>query len=174
MDNFNTLIPLALEYYDNNITFFNSFINKVKKTETISTEKDTEKNKIIFLDKNDKKILESDYEVAGIFYKKYNIWIWSWAIPVIQKNKTIIARKLLNYALDIDLNNENNKHLKLIKSELITSRSKISSELQLDIYLALISYLSKKKFIYKRSFVLVDDEPDNVIEYYLFIMNENI
>ena len=172
MDNFNTLIPLALEYYDNNTTFFNSFISKVKKTETISTEKDIEKNKIIFLDKNDKKILESDYEVAGIFYKKYNTWIWGWALPNINKNLIMISRKLLNYALDIDL--KQSDQFKFIKSELITSRSKITNKLQLDIYLALVSYLSKKKFIYKRRFFLNKTDKDNYIDYYLFIMNEKI
>ena len=39
MDNFNTLIPLALEYYDNNNTFFNSFISKVKKQKQLALKK---------------------------------------------------------------------------------------------------------------------------------------
>ena len=84
----------------------------------------------------------------------------------------MISRKLLNYALDIDL--KQSDQFKFIKTELITSRSKITSQLQLDIYLSLISYLSKKKFIYKKRYFLNNQENDNYIDYYFFIMKESI
>jgi hypothetical protein len=171
-NNLNTLIPVSLEYYDNNNQEYLEFKKKIVKTETINNDKDMEKSKIIFYDKNNKKLLESEYEIAGIFYKKYNTWIWGWALPNINKNLIMISRKLLNYALDIDL--KQSDQFKFIKTELITSRSKITSQLQLDIYLSLISYLSKKKFIYKRRFFLNNEENDNYIDYYFFIMNESI
>lgn len=170
-NNLNTLIPLALEYYDNNNHEFLDFKKKINKIETINNNKDMEKSKIIFYDNNKKKLLESEYEVAGIFYKKYNTWIWGWALPNINKNQIMISKKLLNYALDIDL--KKSDQFKFIKTELITSRTKITSILQLDIYLSLVSYLSKKKFIYKKRFFL-NNEENNYIDYYLFIMNEKI
>ena len=171
-NNLNTLIPLALEYYDNNNHEYFEFKNKIVKTETINNDKDMEKSKIIFYDKNEKRLLESEYEIAGIFYKKYNTWVWGWALPNINKNLIMISRKLLNYALDIDL--KQTDQFKYIKTELITSRSKITNKLQLEIYLRLISYLSKKKFIYKKRYFLNNQEQDNYIDYYLFIMNEKI
>ena len=175
MSNISNLIPLALEYFDNNNQNLEDFINKIdsKKTETIKNKKDMEKNKILFFDKNSKKLLESEYEVIGIFYKKYNTWIWSWAIPGLSKNQVLTSRKLLDYALDIDLNQDNNKQFEYIKSELVTSRSKINSKLQLDIYLALVSYLSKKKFIYKQRFYINTDDSNDYIDYFLFIINED-
>lgn len=171
-NNLNTLIPLALEYYDNNNHEYLEFKNKIVTTETINNDKDMEKSKIIFYDKNEKKLLESEYEIAGIFYKKYNTWVWGWALPNINKNLIMISRKLLKYALDIDL--KQTDQFKYIKTELITSRSKITNKLQLEIYLSLISYLSKKKFIYKKRYFLNNQEQDNYIDYYLFIMNEKI
>ena len=176
MSNISNLIPLALEYFDKNNHDLKNFVDKIdsNKTETIKNKKDLEKNKILFFDKNSKKLLESEYEVIGIFYKKYNTWIWSWAIPSLSKNQILTSRKLLSYALDIDLNQDNNKQFEYIKSELVTSRSKINSKLQLDIYLALVSYLSKKKFIYKQRYYINNQDPNNYVDYYLFIINEDI
>ena len=171
--NLNSLIPLSLEYYDKNKKEYNEFIKNIDKIERIQTDKDMEKNKIIFYNKKNKVLLESEYEIIGIFYKKFNAWIWSWAMPTLKKNEVMISRKLLNYALDIDINREENSQFRYIKTELITSRTRVTNKLQLDIYLALVSYLSKKKFIYKRRFHL-SDEPNNYIDYYLFIINDKI
>jgi len=169
--NLNSLIPLSLDYFDKNNHQLKDFIKKIDRNERIQNNKDMEKNKIIFFDKNNKVLLESEYEVIGTFYKKHNLWVWSWAIPSLKKNEVMISRKLLNYALDIDISRDENKQFKYIKSELITSRSRITNKLQLDIYLALVSYLSKKKFVYKvRTFL--NNEKNNYYDYYIFIINE--
>jgi hypothetical protein len=174
ISNLNSMIPIALEYYDKNKKMFNNFFKKIHKTETIKNSKDMEKNKLLFYDKDSKLLLESSYEIIGLFYNKYNTWIWSWAIPNLSKNKILISRKLLNYALDIDITQDENKQFKYIKSELITSRTQITSKLQLDIYLSLVSYLSKKRIIYKKRYFLNKDEPDNYIDYYFFVLDEEI
>ena len=131
-----------------------------------------ERNKIEFFDKNNKVLLQSRYEVIGFYYKKYNLWCWGWAAPPLKKNETVIIRKLLNYALEIDLSLKENEQFKFIKTQLINSRSRITDELQLDIHIALASYLAKKKMVYKKKYKL-SEEPNNYIDYYLFILDEN-
>jgi hypothetical protein len=170
--NLSFLIPTSLEYLDTNNEKYSDFYKSVKESKTVKNDLDMQRNKIIFSDDKGKTILESEYEVIGLYYNKYNLWCWAWAIPILKKNETYIIKKLLNYALEIDLSLKENQQFKFIKTQLINSRSKITDELQLDIHLALASYLSKKKVIYKKKFFLRDDDPENYIIYYLFIINE--
>ena len=170
-DDLKFLIPRSLEYYDKNVEDYEPFFNNVYDSKTIQNDKDMERNKILFYNKKNDVILESEYEIIGLFYKKYNLWSWGWAIPSLKKNETYIIKKLLNYALDIDISRTNNKSFGFIKTELINSRSKITDELQLHIHLALASYLSKNKIIYKRKYYL-SEEPEDFIIYYLFILKD--
>ncbi|VVU94708.1 hypothetical protein CPAV1605_433 [seawater metagenome] len=169
--NLSALIPTSLEYYDKNNEKYSSFFNNITNSKTIQNNSDMERNRILFYGKDNEIILESQYEFIGFYYKKYNLWCWGWASPILKKNETFIIRKLLNYALEIDLTLKENEQFKFIKTVLINSRSRITDELQLDIHIALASYLSKKKMVYKRKYQLTSD-PTNYIEYYLFILDE--
>ena len=97
---------------------------------------DMDHNVIVFLTLK-KKFYRSRYEIIGLYTSENNIWAWSWAIQCF-KNNTNIARKIWNYGAVLDPN------VGFLKTELITSRFKISNKIQLDIHVAIASYISKK------------------------------
>jgi hypothetical protein len=136
------LILTALEYYDKNKEKYGKYISKIKYYDTIINENDMEHSVIIFYDKNKKELFRSRYEIIGIYYNYSSTWVWSWTIPDYPKNATFITKKILNYGLDID-----NKQDPLLKIELITSRFTIFNKIQLDIHIAISSYIAKVPFI---------------------------
>jgi hypothetical protein len=69
--------------------------------------------------------------------------VWGWSSGELNKELILTSRKVLNYALDLDRENI------LLKTALITSRYRVSSPIQIDIHLALTSFLSKQPFIFK-------------------------
>jgi len=103
---------------------------------------DLEKNIIKFYDKNKETISCFDFEVIGVFNNNSSIWTWGWAIPTFNKNITYKIRKLLNYGIDLDAENI------LLKTELITSKFIINDPIQLDIHVALASFIAKNPVIY--------------------------
>ena len=80
----------------------------------------------------------------GIFLPKSRMWKWSWSIPTIHKKYTFISRKILEYAFNLD----HTKELPL-RADLINSKIKIINDLQLDIHIALSSYIGKQPLIFK-------------------------
>ena len=154
-----TLINNALNYYDKNNIEYSKYIN----SEKITIERD--KNKIIFDDKDDFK-----YECLGIFDNTTNIWIWAWLVPEFMFNETNIVRRLLNYGLKITptpIAKLDNEHLYL-KTQLVNGRFLLSDEFQLDLHLAITSYLVKDniKFIYYRNIYLNKDKTKYITMYY--------
>jgi predicted nucleic acid-binding protein len=138
MEQFAQIIRNALEYLDKNNQENYDVVRKFKYYTV-----DNQKSIIIFYDKNKKRILSSKYEIIGKYILDTNVWIWGWAISEISKNLINISRKVLNYALDLD------KNMTELKSELITSRYRITSPIQIDIHTAISAYLSKQKYIVK-------------------------
>ncbi|AYV80195.1 MAG: hypothetical protein Gaeavirus15_5 [Gaeavirus sp.] len=132
----------SLEYYDINQLRFSKFLNKIRYIEWINNINLTDT--IIFYDKHKKKLLESSYEIMGIYVPKTHMWKWSWSIPSIPKKHTFISRKILEYAFNLDHEKEY-----LLRSELINSKVKINNDLQLDIHIGLSSYVGKQPFIFK-------------------------
>jgi hypothetical protein len=135
-------IPIteALEYYDMNSEKY--VVKNVRYIRYDHSKSDTEHNSIIMYDKNKNEIFRSRYEVIGIHEQKTNIWAWAWSIPTLIKNSTMIIKKILLYGLDLDIEN------RILKTELITSRFKVSNNIQLEIQLAIASYLSKIPLIF--------------------------
>lgn len=168
----NIILQSALVYYDKNNSEYQSLFDRVKSVSTKKNTKDMSKSKIYFYDDKNKLFMKGDFEFVGNYYNKYKLWIWSWAIPVLYKNKTILSRKILNYGLDIDPNDKPSINFS-IKSNLTTSRFKIN-KLQLDIHIALVSYISKEPIIYKFINNLDDNDKDNFVIWYMFILNLEI
>ncbi|CAH6421503.1 Hypothetical protein KVN_LOCUS316 [uncultured virus] len=139
------LILNSLEYYDKYLEKYNDFFSSIKYYSYLYSESDLEHNKIVFFDKNKQKIFESRFEIIGIYNKGPNIWAWAWSIPYLNKNTIYTSRKILNYGLDIVPSTEN----QFIKTELVTSRFRISHITQLDLHVSIASYLSKIPMIYK-------------------------
>lgn len=141
MDDFSYLLKNALEYYDDARMHNYDIYRKIKFYDL-----DTVNKKIVFYDKNKEQIFLSQYEVIGSYLHNTKVWLWGWAISELDSKHINIARRVLNYALDLDKKNY------VLKTELITSRHQISSNVQLDILLAIASYLSKKPNIYKLNY----------------------
>lgn len=137
-----SLVSDALEYYDINKDKYDVFFRKVKRIEFKRPELELEHYRVIFYDRNDQKIGESRYENLGLYSDKNRIWTWAWSISTFARNTINIIKNILNYGIDID-----NKD-RFLKDELITSRFKISNKIQIDIHVAIASYLSKQPAIF--------------------------
>jgi hypothetical protein len=156
-----TLINDALNYYDKHNIEYSDYI----KSEKIIVERET--NKIIFQEFEK----EFKYEFLGIFDNTTNIWIWAWLVPEFMFNETNISRKLLNYGLKISptpINKLDNEQLYL-KTQMVNSRFLLYDNFQLDLHLAISSYLAKEsfKFIYNKKKYLNKEKTKYITVYYL-------
>jgi hypothetical protein len=155
------LIDKALNYYDiHNIEY-----DKYIKSDNIILERDNNIIKFPDLDKHFK------YEFLGIFDNTTNIWMWAWLVPEFMFNETNIVRKLLNYGLKISptpVNKLNNEQLYL-KTQMVNSRFLLYDDFQLDLHLAITSYLTKDivKFIYYKKKYLNKEKTKYITVYYL-------
>lgn len=137
------IVQKSLEYYDKYQEKYAHIFNKKLKVSILYKYSDIERDEIIFHDENGKEVLRSTYELVGIYSIEQKLWIWAWAAPF-RKNLTYKSRKILNYGLDLDA-----KDHSYLKSSILTSRSKVSSRLQLEIYMAMAAYLTKIPVIYE-------------------------
>lgn len=176
------LISDSLEYYDSNTEKYSDFFKKVKYVKFIDAIKDMDHNVIYMYDNNENELLRSRYEIIGVYNNKSKTWTWAWSIPRFRKNTTHIARKIINYGMDLD------PEFRFLKTELITSRFRITSSIQLDIHAAIASYLSRQYIVYKYvSYInpvvdingLVDikniprEDPEGYSIYYMFLLDHS-
>lgn len=182
MDKTKSLILNSLKYWDTNNEKYTNFFNKAVYYRILEGSADLDQNKIVFYDKNKVEFYTSRYEILGGYFKDIKLWVWGWVMGN-KKNEIIIAKKLLNYGLDLGT------EFNFLKSELITSRFRLTSEFQLDIHVAVASYISKNPLIFKLITTaneyeyFEDDTPitihelsrdmNNVKEiYYLYLLDE--
>lgn len=155
-----SLVRNALEYYDQNDDSHKELLKNAHYIKFIKAESDMDHNIIVFFDQEKKEFFRSRYEIIGLYTSDTNIWAWAWAIPMFQKNNTNIARKIWNYGAVLD------PKVGFLKTELITSRFRISNKIQLDIHVGIASYISKNKLIYKH-YNYINKTPD--VDGYLHI-----
>lgn len=136
------LIKNALEYYDENRLLYNDVFKNARYIK-LPDPREPEDNTIHFYNKNTELLFSSRYEIIGIYNNTYNTWAWGWSLPMFYKNKTSIAKKMLNYG--IELEPHENIFLKTI---LINSRFRMISKIQYDVHAAIASYLSKQPLVY--------------------------
>lgn len=139
------IIKKALEYYDKNNEKYDSFLSKVKYFGYQQKSGDMDRSIIIMYDKNKKKLFESRLEHVGLYHGNSKLWAWAWANPTNLKNVSYISRKIFDYGMNLDPETEN----LFLKTELTTSRLRISHPVQLDVHIALSSYLAKMPLIFK-------------------------
>jgi hypothetical protein len=121
---------------------------------------DASRNIIEFYDKDKNKIFESEYELIGSFTPHNKIWSWAWSIPIIKSSHTYIIGKIFNYARQLPTTEL------FLRTELLTSKFKISTSIQLDIHTSIASYLSKQPFILNYILDANDNtEKDGIIDY---------
>jgi len=181
MDKIKELITNSLNYYDSNNEKNSKLFDKAKHYEIIRSESDISHDIIILYDKHKTQIFKSRYEILGVYNIGAMLWTWSWSIPSYHKNEIYLARKILNYGLDIVP-----QESPFLKSELITSRFKITDEIQLDIHTAIASYLAKKPMIFKliydpsfhtdeneKLFEIMNKKHNTSTIYYLYLIDES-
>jgi hypothetical protein len=154
----NNIIKFALENYDKNQEKILKMLKDVYYLEFNTTER---VKYITFYDKNKKKILHSVYQLAGIYLEDSNTWKWGWTLPGRNKDETYLSRKVLDYAFNLD----NYKEIEL-RSQLINSTIPILSNMQMDINISIISYITKIPFIFKLPLIqIMDNQENNIYEY---------
>jgi hypothetical protein len=152
-------IKHALEYYDNqNFSYF-ELIDNQDVVITIES--------ITFNIKKKSKIF--DYEILGYYDNQNRIWIWGWVLADLDSTKTKLCRELLNYGLKLDPSSNSTEHF-ILKSFLLNSRIKIDEYIELEIKLAIFSYILKDKiyFIYPRK-RYTDKNNNNYVTFYYLI-----
>lgn len=136
------IISKSLQDYDSNSDLIR-YLQKHTRLETIEKKIDTERDVWIFYDRDTNDILfETEVEVLGIYHKKVGVWIWAWSVPNYSIIKINLSKELLLYALSLGFESS------YLKTLLITSRGSIVDPIQLDIHIALASYIIKNPYIY--------------------------
>lgn len=156
-------IKKALKHYDTqclNYIYLTQLNNdKVKFNESL--------DEITFMfDEDHKKV--HFFELLGYFDNQTNIWIWGWLLPTLPNEHLRLVTELLNYGLKLETLSNSFEHF-YIKSLLVNSRSMIQNQIELDINLAICSYLLKDKikFIYPRIMYTDDTKSTYITVYYL-------
>lgn len=144
MNKLSDLVSSSLEYYDTNQEKYLEKFSNVYYVSFTKSNNENEHDVMNFYDKDKNLLYKSRYEILGLYVSKGSIWTWAWSIPTYKKNKTHISRRLLHYGTELEYNIN-----VFLKSELITSRYKITNPIQLDIHSAIASYLSKQPLVYK-------------------------
>ena len=151
----NSIIRKALQYLDSNHEKTNQLLKDAIYFKTEDSKIDIKRNQIIFFNNDKIEIYRCEYEIIGIYSSVSRLWTWGWSVPYLSKNSTYTSRKILNYGLDLGPNQE------YLKSELITSRFRITNPIQLDIHTAISSYLSQIPTIFQISKLERDPLTDN-------------
>ena len=159
-----SLIDKAIDYYDIKSLQYKKYID----SDNITLNR--EDNTIIFPDVDE---IKYTYEVLGFFDNTTNIWMWAWMSPQFTNNETNIVKKLLNYGLKINptLSEKITPDRLYLKTQLVNSRFLLEDEFQLELHLAISSYLAKDnfKFIYYKKKYLSNNKKNYIIVYYLII-----
>ena len=140
------LIINALDYYDKcieNISNLN-LTNDASKIKYQFFNDETLHDKLIFTDEHNNKT-EFIYEYIGKYLIDYNTWIWGWSIPEIEKKSSNLAKRVLNYGINMPI--EGNLDMTMIKIALINSRIVTSSK-EVEILCGVFLYFTKVPYIY--------------------------
>ena len=151
----NNLVITSLNYYDTNMEKNNKIFNKIDRyVKNIGNKNELERNTIEFYDSDNKVIKKYEYEIIGMYNVETQLW----------------SRTLLEYGLNLTYDSIEMTYL---KAELITSRFRITTSVQLDIHVSLASYLTKVENIYKITQKISNDDDENnkTVIYYLFLFD---
>lgn len=138
----------------------------IKNTRMIPTKSysDSKRSTFQFVDnETNEVVLETDIEILGIYYDKFDIWSWAWSFPDMKHSEIFLIKELLIYALGLG------NDFSYIKSLLITSRGKITDRTQIDINVAIAGYLTKQPYIYPYIHPINNDK----LYYYTFLLNND-
>jgi len=158
-----SLIDKAIYYYDIKSIEYKNYID----SDNIIINRENQTIEFPDIDKT----LISKYEILGIFDNTTNIWMWGWMIPDFTSNETDIVKKLLNYGLKItpSLSEKISPDRLYLKTQLVNSRFLLEDDFQLELHLAISSYLCKDnfKFVYYKRKYLSENKKRYITIYYL-------
>lgn len=159
LESLSETVKKALDYYDNKTMKYQWLINNQ------DVKFDEIDNTIRFFNEDKEEIY--NYELLGYYDNSNSIWIWSWVLFQDGKD-TQQSRYLLEYGLKLEPKNATQEQM-MIKGILVNSRILIQEGVQLDVNLAIYTYLVKDriKFIYPRKRYLDKTNTKYVTFYYL-------
>lgn len=167
--NFQTLIKKSLEYFDNNNKKYENEINEltdsfIKGKNIVKNELDDQNSRLKFTSSN----FTYEPELLGVYNINAKTFVWSWNFINLPKYLAIQSKYLLKYGLDIgrsseDFLSEDSFYLKIL---LCNSRLNIEDEIQLDVLIAICSYIlgGRIDFILKKK---IKNDKLNIIEFYI-------
>lgn len=171
-----SIITNALKWFDGNTEKYMNIVRNTHYYDVKYVDNDEDRSILTLYDKNDKVILRSKIEIAGLHFKNEKIWFWGWSMPNMPKNMVYINRKLMNYSLDSsDIT---------IRHILLTSRLQVENN-DLDYILSLASYITKIPFIIplphyeksgskKKKSDMKGDNNKLIFTYYVFVLDYQI
>jgi hypothetical protein len=160
--NIQHIITGALVEYDSSQPTIN-YLKKNTNLEYIHTQTETKRNIFVFRDKDtNEKILETEVEILGVFYDKFDIWTWAWSQTGLLNSENYLSKEILIYALKLG------KEMSYLKSILTTSRGVIKDKTQVDINLALGAYIIKQPYLYPYEYIIKDHK----LTYYVILLNK--
>lgn len=151
------MISNAYNYLDIKRDMYEKYICKNCKNSNFDIQETTTTETIqpFTYSENNKVILEGDCNLIGLYNNELNIWYWAWALPL-NKKMNYISRKLINYALDMNiddivLNNNNDKILYYkTKAELLNAKTHVTyKNIEIEKYIAMSIYLTKSDYYFK-------------------------
>ncbi len=158
-ENINQFVKKALEHYDKQLFEYNEHIN--------SNNIELSDSGITIKLKNNKTFY-GNCQLLGIFDLRTHIWLWGWTLPFIRDEVLIDCKNLLDYGLKLSPDNQKDEHL-FIKTLLLNSRIYVEEEIQLEINLAIYSYLLKDRCSFILPYKIYKNEDDDkaTISYYI-------
>jgi hypothetical protein len=176
MNSNTVIVQNALKKYDDYNEKYSKLLKDIDEIK-FSMHKEEMDHNIIKMYKKGKLIYALRFEILGVYANKYKVWTWAWSNPIFKKNSVRISKQILKYGLDL------NDDKLFLKAELTTSRFRVTDPIQLDLHVAIASYLSKKPHVYK--FIYHPDKKlevaninvnekikgDDFLVYYLFILD---
>jgi hypothetical protein len=159
------IIITALEDYDNHRSTINYLkTNASIRLDVTNRHSNNRRSVITFKDNfTGETIIETEYEFLGIYLDSYHIWNWAWSTTQIQKSEMNISIELLQYGLNLL-----DKH-PFIRYLLTNSRYFIKDKSQLDIIIAICSYVTKNSYIYNFEYQTGNQK----IIYYLILLDKD-
>lgn len=129
-------IKQSLDYYDTKQYNYNIDNNKIN----------IENDYIYLYTSNNNLVYSGEYEILGYLDEINKIWYWSWLISSIKLEHTKLTQDLLLYALKLD---QSDKEIhNFIKSLLINSKINLYESIEIDIIIAIVSFILKNKIKY--------------------------
>jgi len=143
----NVSLEYAFEYLDNQKVLYNKYTSNDDYIFDYNLpETDMELVNFFIKDKNtEKTIISGTCNLIAVYNMDYKIWSWAWSIMHHNMNINFLAKKLLLYSLQININNTLNT---ITKSELLNTKLHVTSKLEINKLISLALYLTKSEWYY--------------------------